>query len=692
MLAQTLREWSANASQAFEYLAVCSDQTVVGEDEFVQHPAELGFPVTTDPEMIASFLRRRGRRVVFATYQSSPQIASAYRNKIPQFDLAIADEAHRCAGRASTEFATILDSGKIRSRRRLFMTATPRFYTPRLRKEAGLLDVEVASMDDERVFGPVLHRLTFGEAIERDLLSDYQVVVVGVDNATYRAWAERGEFVTPDGKKVTDARTLAGQIALARAMRKYDLRRVISFHGRVNAARKFSDDMPYVSAWMPARARPRQAIWNEHVSGAMSSGHRDRLLLRFRNLGQDEIGLLSNARCLGEGVDVPSLDGVVFIDPRRSTLDIIQAVGRAIRKAPGKTLGTIVLPVFVGEEDPEQTLDDSAFQNIWEVLKALRAHDEKLGEELDELRRNLGSRRLPPRRPRKIKLDVPIAVVGASFAKAFNVRLVERTTGSSEFSFGRLLSFVEREGHSRVISDVARLEALPGWVWDSIPDKRKERNHAAWEKAYAKVIRFVKENGHARVPVAQYDDEGIALGLWVRRQRAFHGKGQLAKERVQRLEALTGWVWDSNSADWEDGYAHLLRFVQREKHSRVSWDYCDDDGYRLGNWVHIQRQTRKRGELSKSRAQRLEDLPGWVWAAREANWDDGYARLVRFVKREGHARPRALYRDEDGYGVGMWVVAQRQTAKAGKLDPIRAQRLDELPSWTWDARKLGRAG
>ncbi len=284
------------------------------------------------------------------------------------------------------------------------MTATPRFYTPRLRREAGLLDVDVASMDDESVFGAVLHRLTFREAIDCDLLSDYQVVVVGVDNETYRAWAERGEFVTPDGVEVTDARTLAGQIAVAKIMRKYKLRRVISFHSRVNAARKFSDDVPYVSAWMPARARPQRAIWSEHVSGAMSSGHRDRLLVRFRDLGTDEIGLLSNARCLGEGVDVPTLDGVAFIDPRRSTIDIIQAVGRAIRKAPDKTLGTIVLPVFLAdEEDPDRMLDESAFKNVWNVLKALRAHDEALGEELDELRRRLGAHRSAARRPGKIK-------------------------------------------------------------------------------------------------------------------------------------------------------------------------------------------------------------------------------------------------------------------------------------------------
>jgi predicted helicase len=139
LLGQTLREWSANASERFDYLAVCSDETVVGEDKFVQHTAELGLPVTTDPGLIAAFLRRRGRRVVFATYQSSPQIAAAYEGRVPAFDLAVADEAHRCAGRVGTEFTTVLDADQIKARRRLFMTATPRFYTPRLRREAGQL-------------------------------------------------------------------------------------------------------------------------------------------------------------------------------------------------------------------------------------------------------------------------------------------------------------------------------------------------------------------------------------------------------------------------------------------------------------------------------------------------------------------------------------------------------------------------
>ena len=173
--------------------------------------------------------------MIFSTYQSSPQIAAAYRReqKPPSLDFVICDEAHRCAGPVNSDFATILDPTKIRAKRRLFMTATPRYFTGRLIRDAEEADFEVASMDDKRTFGPVFHRLTFAQAIDQDLLSDYRVVIVGVDDATYKDWADHGRFVTRDGVRVTDARTLAGQIRLAKAMRRFDLRRVISFHGRV---------------------------------------------------------------------------------------------------------------------------------------------------------------------------------------------------------------------------------------------------------------------------------------------------------------------------------------------------------------------------------------------------------------------------------------------------------------------------
>ena len=283
LLSQTLREWTANAKEPFEYLAVCSDETVADPDASVASTHDLGIPVTTDANDIAMFLGRRGRRVIFSTYQSSPQVAAVYRKrrKPPAFDLAICDEAHRCAGPVSSDFATILDATKIGAERRLFMTATPRYFTGRIQRAAEEADFEIASMDDEAVFGPVFHRLTFAQAIERDLLSDYQVVIVGVDDATYKTWAEHGKYVTRDGTKITDARTLAGQIGLAKAIRTFNLHRIITFHSRVAAARRFSRELPSVVAWMPSRHRPTGKIRADYVSGEMATGERRVRLTRL---------------------------------------------------------------------------------------------------------------------------------------------------------------------------------------------------------------------------------------------------------------------------------------------------------------------------------------------------------------------------------------------------------------------------
>ena len=296
------------------------------EDAPVAHTSDLGVPANTDPAYIAAFLRKRGHESC-SPLTSHPRIAKAFElGRVPAFDLVVADEAHRCAGPVGSDFATILDSSKIRARRRLFMTATPRYFTGRVLRAAQEAEFEYASMDDEAKFGPEFHKLSFSKAIERKLLTDYQVAIVGVDDATYREWAERGSLVTLDGVEITDARTLAGQIGLAKAMRKYDLRGP-SRSIPVFPAREFAESIPTVIGWMPSRQRPKGTLWTGYASGAMSAGQRHILIQHLERLDDGERGLLTNARCLAEGVDVPALDGVAFIDPRRSEVDIVQAVG-----------------------------------------------------------------------------------------------------------------------------------------------------------------------------------------------------------------------------------------------------------------------------------------------------------------------------------------------------------------------------
>lgn len=455
LISQTLVGWGRNCTKPFDYLVVCSDETVIhqGEDAAVTSTRELGVPVTTDVATIQSFLARRRTRpaVVFATYQSSDRVAAAQAASTPAFDLVLADEAHRCTGPADGLFTTVLDAAKISARRRLFMTATPRYFTGRVRQRAEELEYELASMDDEVRFGPVFHRLAFDAAIRAELLTDYQVVVIGVTQAELGQWAEEGRLVrTQDGMQ-TDARTLAAQIGLAKAMRQYDLRKIITFHSSVAKASRFTDaavadSLVGVMQRISPPSRPSGQLWTGHISGHTPAGKRSTLLSIFGNLSGGIRGVLSNCACLGEGVDVPVLDGVAFIDPKRSMIDIIQAVGRVIRKAADKRIGTVVIPVFVDEsEDADHALSHSAFEPVWQVLKALRAHDQKLADELDELRLKLGERSRSDgklRLPDKIKVDVPTLVLG-DFEQAFYVRTVEETTRKPELTLEGILAWVD---------------------------------------------------------------------------------------------------------------------------------------------------------------------------------------------------------------------------------------------------------
>jgi hypothetical protein len=425
------------------------------------------------------------------------------------------------------------------------------------------------------------------------------------------------------------------------------------------------------------------------------------LLDHLRHLDDQERGLLANARCLGEGVDVPALDGVAFIDPRRSEVDIVQAVGRAIRLAEDKKVGTIVIPVFIEPDgDPDSALDASAFKPVWDVIRALRAHDDALAEQLDELRRQLGRQNQKLRRPAKIHLDVP-ARIGTDFVDAFNVHLVDQTTANWEFWFGLLQRFAEREGHARVpashVEDVyrlgqwvngqrtaysngqldsdrvARLEAVTGWAWS-------ERTEW-WEEGFGYLCRFAEREGHARVP-ADYLEEGFRLGGWLVVQRTTYKTGKLAADRVTRLEALPNWTWHPFVDQWEDVFGYLCRFVEREGHSRVPFLHVEES-YRLGQWVSEQRSVHAKGKLLADRVARLEALPGWIWNTRAALWEEGFGYLCRFVEREGHARVTKDYEGE-GYQLGQWVNGQRTAHARGRLADDRVARLEALPHWTWN--------
>ena len=680
LLSQTFREWTFAEKGNSKVLCVCSDETVgkkSGEDEIVQSVHDLSFGVTSDTKKIADFLQEEGKKIVFSTYQSSPLIAEAQgKRNVPEFDLVIADEAHRCTGKVDSAFSAVLDAKKIKAKKRLFTTATPRTYSANVKKKAEERGAEVTGMDDHEVFGEVFHTLSFGEAIERDLLTDYQVVIIGVDEPMIASWIKRRELLQTESGESVDAKSLASQIGLIKAIKDYDLRRMISFHSRVKGAESFASDVANAATLVAPRHRPKGSLWAEHVSGAMPVHKRRLRLEQLKDSSQGDRSLLSNARCLSEGVDVPALDGIAFIDPRKSQVDIVQAVGRAIRLSGDKKVGTIVLPVFIEEgDDAESSIENSDFKPVWDVLNALKSHDERLSLELDQLRTDMGRRRSGNGKAgdiARVVIDLPLTV-DAKFSESLKTLLVERSSESWNFWYGLLEEYVEEFEHARPALDyetadgtklgqwvmvqrsknellsgdrASKLEAIDGWVWDI--------NEFLWDEGFENLQKYAQEFGNAR-PLGYYKTEsGHNLGSWVLTQRS--KKENLNLENILKLESLDGWVWNTQEHKWDEGLEHLERFVEEIGHARPSMKYAAPDGYKLGIWVNGQRAQKDR--LNAARISKLEALEGWTWNAITSRWEEGFASLEEFVEEFGHASPSGDYETPNGYNLSTWVGHQ----------------------------------
>jgi len=567
LLSQTMREWAWAGNTDFEILNVCSDKSVGKKTEDMA-PSDAPFAVTSNVHEITKFLQKSGPRVVFCTYQSSQLIAEAQIDtRVPTFDLAIADEAHRCAGKADAGFATILDVEKIRASKRLFTTATPRYFGKAIKDASKAADLAVIGMDDETVFGPVIHQLTFGQAIQDELLNDYQVVIVGVDEPMVKQWIDNYEIVATNPDETTDARTLAAKIGMLKAVKDYDLKRVISFHSRVSGAKKFSEELTEVADLIEPANRPHGTFLSDYVSGEMKAGDRKDKIDKLKELEGYDRGILTNARCLAEGVDVPSLDGVAFIDPKGSQVEIIQAVGRAIRKvreAESQTKGTIVIPVFIEDgDDHEASIEASKFKPVWDVLKALRAHDEVLAEVLDQYRTNMAKNASQNRESisDKIVFDMPVSV-DTEFSSALWTVLVEATTASWEFWFGFL---VEYEANNKT---------------SHVPHRFKTK-------------------------------QNYALGNWVSNQRSQYHSGILAPNRKCKLEKFNDWSWDVLNETWHINFQKMQAFSEENKHCLVEKALITASGWSVGQWVSDQRQAYRLGRLNDERIAALEKLSLW---------------------------------------------------------------------------------
>lgn len=451
LVGQSMREWLNQARLPISAFVVCSDSKASQvDDDLADTLLDLPFPATTNPKTLSNNFAHdpgNGLKVVFSTYQSMGVVSDAQAlGGVPEFDLVVCDEAHRTTGAVrselppelASEYVKVHDNSLIPAKRRVYMTATPRIYGDTARENAREKSAVLYSMDDEDIYGPVAHTLDFPKAVEADLLTDYRVIVLTMPEdavpdrfrhegtievseaakiiGTYKGLAKHGEgagdHIENDHATVAveDASEDEGEGVVAAPD---PLHRAVIFCQSIKDSKQvagYFDDV--VQAYIDQGGDDLDLdVELEHVDGGMNAQVRAEKV-RWLDDGNDprECRVLTNARCLAEGVDVPSLDAVVFMRPRKSQVDVVQAVGRVMRKFEGKDYGYIILPVAVpaGMDAAEALNQDKPFEVVWKVLQALRSHDSRLDAKINAL--SLGKGKKAGAKKRTDKDGLPIGV------------------------------------------------------------------------------------------------------------------------------------------------------------------------------------------------------------------------------------------------------------------------------------------
>lgn len=440
LLGQTLREWYAEADEVINAICICSDPDVSKKKNKIEDSdgfsiVDLALPASTNvKEILRQFdqikrANKPGMTVVFSTYQSIDVISKAQAalikenikeskaNKNPYgiFDLIICDEAHRTTGvtlsdEEESSFVKVHDNKFIQAKKRIYMTATPRLYNEDSILKAAMAEAVLCSMDDEKLYGEEIYRIGFGEAVERDLLSDYKVLVLSINENDIPASVQNmvadrsNEINSDDASKLIGcinafSKKILGDEGIIKETDPDPMRRAVAFCQSIKISKKISTafvetkDVFFESITSDEREN-YVSVSADHVDGTMSAPTRDEKLSWLKSFGnndeQNECRVLTNVRCLSEGVDVPSLDAVLFLSARNSQVDVVQSVGRVMRKSPGKKYGYIIIPIVVpADVDPKKALDDNErYKVVWTVLNALRAHDDRFNATINKIELN----------------------------------------------------------------------------------------------------------------------------------------------------------------------------------------------------------------------------------------------------------------------------------------------------------------
>lgn len=487
LLSQTLFSWAADVSDGIEFqpFSIVSDRKATKkktkDDESDLTASDIGFPATTDVHQFVhnydSLSNPKGKRLitVFSTYQSIEVIHEAQEQGFPFFDLIVADEAHRTTGaKALNEpsvFTYVHDNDHVKSDLRLYQTATPRIYSETAKKKATEMSVVISSMDDEAIYGKEIYRLSFGRAVDLGVLSDYKVSVLAVSDSfinrrMQNILSSNDQLNVDDiGKIIGVWNAMVKRNGLNGAIMGPPMKRAIAFTDTIKHSKIIANEFNHVvNDYLQDVAEDSFSVKVRHADGTYNAMEKAEAISWLSDdIDNNEAHVLSNVRFLTEGIDVPNLDAVIFFSPKKSQVDIVQAVGRVMRKAPGKDYGYIILPVVINAgKDPSTVMDnDKKYKEVWQVLNALRSTDERFDAEVNKLQLNK-------------KKSGKINFIGVNTTPGSAITEEESDTGTSapqkdegvQQSYLDEWRYMEKAFYGRVVEQVGNRRYLEDWSKD----------------------------------------------------------------------------------------------------------------------------------------------------------------------------------------------------------------------------------
>jgi predicted helicase len=544
LLSQTLREWSSESEVTLRPFAVCSDTKVgkrrAANDDQDMATHDLALPATTDPDKLikqmASVATGPGLTVVFSTYQSIDTVAAAQRKSGGRFDLVLCDEAHRTtgvttAGADESAFVRVHDDAYLGGDRRLYMTATPRIYNEDTQQQAKDSSAAVASMDSEELYGPEFHRLGFGKAVEQNLLTDYKVLILTVDESVVAKTLQEGFAGGTQELNLDDAAKIIGcWNAMAKRTGTFTdgtgfgadeapMKRAVAFARSIPDSKLIAENFnAIVDAYDDADDEVLRCEV-EHVDGNFNTLLRNQKLDWLKqDPGPANARILSNVRCLSEGVDIPDLDAVLFLHPRNSVVDVVQSVGRVMRKTDHKKYGYIILPVAVpAGTSPEKALaDNQRFRTVWQVLQALRAHDDRFNATVNQIRLN-----------QQAPQNIGIGHIGPGD------EAIGDQDGSTTAEGAQSAQQQEAQGAQYIQEALLKVEDWREAIYARIVEKVGERQY--WEK-WAKDVAAIAQAHVTRIKAAlKLSDKRAAFEEFIDELRATINPGVTEADAIDML-------------------------------------------------------------------------------------------------------------------------------------------------------------